>query len=471
MSVRIGLHLGLITGLAVFLLAWNHVGTLKTVYLEVNGVTSVHQTRYVEISDILSEAGVGLGPFDTVEPPLGGAARPHETIRVTRAFPVAVADDSASTELGTATPTLRDALREAQPQTALPGHLNKKRTLSGNLAGAKPLASLGASAGAAPQEVGYALPVFIHNRGFVNEVQTHRPTVQGALATAGIELRTGDLVYPSLSTTITAGQHVYLKRATEVRLRVDGQERVLHTFFGTVNQFLKQAGVQLLGADRVEPPGEATIEEGMGITVVRIKEERVVLDTPLPYTTEYVADSTLEFGEQKSVQAGEKGLLQRQVRIMYENGTEARRAVEKEWVERPPQAAVVHYGTRIVLRTLQTPEGTVEYWRKMRVWATYYTPASSGKSTGHPAYGITRLGLEAKKGIIAVDPSLIPFYTQLYVPGYGIGVAADTGGAIKGNVIDLAFGDDEEINWTTAWVDIYFLGPGPDPSEIRPPTS
>lgn len=468
MPIRIALHLGLITGLAVFLLAWNYVGTLKTVYLEVNGITSAHQTRYVQIGDILSEAGVGVGPFDTVEPHLGRIARSGETIRVTRAVPGTMTDGSASKELRT---TPLEAMREAQPQSSLPKSTNNSRTLSGGLAGAKPLAPPAASGGAPSRDVRHTLPIYVHNREFVDEVQTPETTIQGALATAGVELRTGDLVYPGLSAPLRAGQHIYLKRATEVRLSSDGQEHVRYTFAGTVDQLLKEAGVPLLGADRVEPPGEATVAEGMRITIVRVKEERAVLDIPLPYATEYVADNTLEYGEQKLLQTGAAGLLQRQVHVMYENGNVIKRTVEKEWVERPPQPAEIHYGTKIVLRTASTAEGVIEYWRKMRVWATYYTPASSGKSAGHPAYGITRLGLEARKGIISVDPSVIPFYTQLYVPGYGIGIAADTGGAIKGNVIDLAFGDDEEINWTTAWVDIYFLGPGPDPSEIRPPTS
>ena len=461
----------MITGLAVFLLAWNYVGTLKTVYLEVNGITSAHQTRYVQVGDILSEAGVGLGPFDTVEPHLGRIARSGETIRVKRAIPGAMTDGSASKELRTTAPTVREALGEAPPQTPLLQNSNKKWALSGGLAGATPLTPPAASAGAASQEVRHTLPIYVHNREFVDEVQTPETTVQGALATAGVELRTGDLVYPGLSAPIRAGQHIYLKRATEVQLRSDGQEHTRYTFVGTVDQLLKEAGVRLLGPDRVEPSGEATVAEGMRITVVRVKEERAVLDIPLPYITEYVADNTLEFGEQKLLQAGAAGLLQRQVHVMYENNNVVERTVEKEWVERAPQPAEVHYGTKIVLRTASTAEGVIEYWQKMRVWATYYTPASSGKSAGHVSYGITRLGLEAKKGVISVDPSVIPFYTQLYVPGYGVGVAADTGGAIRGNVIDLAFGDDEEINWTTGWIDIYFLGPGPDPSEIRPPTS
>lgn len=53
--------------------------------------------------------------------------------------------------------------------------------------------------------------------------------------------------------------------------------------------------------------------------------------------------------------------------------------------------------------------------------------------------GITAIGFRVKKGIVAVDPRVIPLGTKLYIPGYGEALAADTGGWIKGNRIDLAF--------------------------------
>ena len=48
-----------------------------------------------------------------------------------------------------------------------------------------------------------------------------------------------------------------------------------------------------------------------------------------------------------------------------------------------------------------------------------------------PWYGRTRIGLPLKKGLIAVDPTVIPLQSWLYVPGYGVGMAADTGGGVN----------------------------------------
>ena len=53
----------------------------------------------------------------------------------------------------------------------------------------------------------------------------------------------------------------------------------------------------------------------------------------------------------------------------------------------------------------------------MHMYATWYNAASSGKAATNPAYGITRSGMPLTKGIVAVDPTVIPLGTQLYIPG------------------------------------------------------
>src|SRR5690606_16169332 len=80
----------------------------------------------------------------------------------------------------------------------------------------------------------------------------------------------------------------------------------------------------------------------------------------------------------------------------------------------------------------------VSQFHSVEVMATgYYAGVeSTGKRPGHPEYGITFSGVKVKKGIlstIAADPKVFPLGTILYIPGYGYGIVADTGSAIKGN--------------------------------------
>ncbi|MGE5453695.1 MAG: 3D domain-containing protein [Methylocystaceae bacterium] len=79
--------------------------------------------------------------------------------------------------------------------------------------------------------------------------------------------------------------------------------------------------------------------------------------------------------------------------------------------------------------------------RTLTMLATAYDPgpASNGKWAG-----ISYLGNPLEYGIVAVDPNVIPLGSHLYIEGYGDGYAADTGGAIKGNRIDLCFNTYQE---------------------------
>ena len=139
--------------------------------------------------------------------------------------------------------------------------------------------------------------------------------------------------------------------------------------------------------------------------------------------------------------------------------------VADEWIERQPVTRIVSYGTKIIVRELETADGIVRYWRKIRMLATSYTAATSGKAPDHPLYGITRVGWQAGKGIVAVDPRVVRLLSKMYVPGYGFGAAGDTGGLIKGRRIDLCYDEDSLVLWNS-WVDVYLLEPVPPADEI-----
>jgi 3D (Asp-Asp-Asp) domain-containing protein len=90
-----------------------------------------------------------------------------------------------------------------------------------------------------------------------------------------------------------------------------------------------------------------------------------------------------------------------------------------------------------------------EYPKKTIV-ATGYTAGveSTGKEPNHPEYGITYSGVKVKRDLfstIAADLSVFPIGTVLFIPGYGYGVVADKGGAIKGNKLDLYYDTVEEV--------------------------
>ena len=85
-------------------------------------------------------------------------------------------------------------------------------------------------------------------------------------------------------------------------------------------------------------------------------------------------------------------------------------------------------------------------------------PRSTGKQPGHQWYGVTSIGWRATPGIIAVDPDVIPYKTRLYVPGYGFGIAGDTGKDIVNRRIDLFYGTEQEaVRWGRRNLRVYIL--------------
>jgi len=101
---------------------------------------------------------------------------------------------------------------------------------------------------------------------------------------------------------------------------------------------------------------------------------------------------------------------------------------------------------------VSTADGVIDYNYALNVRATAYTPLDPGCN------GITATGTQARYGVLAVDPNVIPYGTRVYIPGYGYAVAEDCGGAIKGNRVDVCYETKQEArNWGVKNVTIYIL--------------
>jgi uncharacterized protein YabE (DUF348 family) len=311
-----------------------------------------------------------------------------------------------------------------------------------------------------------AVPLTIRDGSVEIAVYSVARTVGEELLKQGIVLYLGDRVQPMLGSLLTAGMHVEVERAKVVELWVDGEQTRLRTQARDVAWLLSEANVRLAGMDYVVPSLASEVASGMTVRVVRVVEDWVQEAETIAYETVRRPDSNLELDQFRTDQSGKTGVRKRRVHFVYENGVQKSREVVEEWVERQPTTRIVSYGTKIVIRELETPDGVIRYWRRIRVLATSYTAATSGKTRDHPEYGITRIGWRARKGIIAVDPKVIKLRTNMYVPGYGTAIAADTGGMIKGRWIDLCYDEDNLILWKK-WLDIYLLEPVTPAGEIN----
>ena len=300
-----------------------------------------------------------------------------------------------------------------------------------------------------------AVPVVLHEDGLSVSTVSAASTVSELLAEKGVVIEHADYLSPSAGSLVTAGTHVYIEHARELSLSVGGDTTTIHSRKATVAAVLDEAGVSLNTLDRVEPALDAPVKDGLAISVVRVWEESETVDEAIPCAVIYQDDPTMDMGQSVVLDPGADGVIQRDYHVVYEDGQEMQRELVSE-SQQPPRDQIIAQGTRPV-NLVQAPEGPLRYSRSLEMYATWYNPASCGWAADSPWYGIAATGVTVQRGIVAVDPSVIPLGTRLYVPGYGQAIAADTGSAVIGNIIDLGFADHEVSDWRSGWVTVYVL--------------
>jgi uncharacterized protein YabE (DUF348 family) len=287
-------------------------------------------------------------------------------------------------------------------------------------------------------------------------MKTQVDTVGALLEQADIAVSEGDVVSPALETRLLDGDTVVVRHAIPVTLQLAGNRIELSVVGATVADALIAAGIDPgVGLD-VDPALSSPLEPGMSIVArdvfVRIVEETI----EIPFGVVTRNDSNSASGTREITTAGVPGKKLRVFEVIVVDGVEGERKLLSEQVVVEPVDEVVSVGTKRtsnrVARSRPTSSPAPTSGDKRTVMTTAYAPGVDGVGTR------TATGARAGYGIIAVDPSVIPLGTRLYVPGYGYGIAADTGGAIKGAKIDVCFDTRAEaIAWGRRTVTITVL--------------
>jgi len=284
---------------------------------------------------------------------------------------------------------------------------------------------------------------------------TTADTVAEALAEIGVTLYLGDGLDPAPESALRNGLTITIDRALPVQITADGVTVETSTQAMTVGALLHEQGVALNGMDYALPPENANLTRGMAVRVVRVTEQIIAESLDVPYEAIYEASAEMDLDTQAVTTAGVAGRDERRIRIRFEDGLEVNRWDDGVVRAQEPVTQVTRYGTRIALRTIDTPDGSREYWRVLRMYATSYHPAALGGDN------ITSVGKTLVKGIVAINPRIVSYGTRVYVEGYGEGEAADTGGPRSTPYwIDLGYEDHNYEHWS-GWVQVYLLTPVP----------
>ena len=291
-------------------------------------------------------------------------------------------------------------------------------------------------------------------------IHTTSDKVSDVLAEAKIKVSEHDKLLPELNAKVGSDSNINIEKAFQVTL-IDGvNEKKIWSTSTTVADFLKQQAIKMNKLDRVEQRMEDVLIPNDVIQVVRIEKVTDVVEATTNFAVETRKDKNLLKGKEKVVQEGKKGLVKKTYDTVSKNGKPALRVLKNKVVVNEPTKKIIAVGTKVVTASVsrgskpsETPKTTKSSAGSNTATAAKAAKAapSSGKefyvsSTAYTAFcngcsGITATGINLKANpslkVIAVDPSVIPLGSKVWVEGYGYAVAGDTGGAIKGMKIDL----------------------------------
>ena len=273
---------------------------------------------------------------------------------------------------------------------------------------------------------------------------TYKGTVQDVLQDKNIAVGVKDKVQPSLESKVSEKETIKIKSAIPVEITANGVQLEVQGADGTIGEMLKneEEALQEYGIkfnediDEVSPSLDSQIEDNMRVQIVNVEKKELVQNEPINFETIVEKDESLDKSVSKVKSEGVNGEKEVTYEVVYRDGVETSRNVTSTKTITEPKNEIVIKGTGQVYASRGGE--SINYKEKLNCVATAY----SGDRT--TATGRSPVRNPGGMSTIAVDPSFIPLGSKVYVEGYGYAIAADTGGAIKGNIIDLFLNSSSE---------------------------
>lgn len=302
--------------------------------------------------------------------------------------------------------------------------------------------------------------------GTRRDIKTCEVSVKDILDENQVKIYTNDTVEPALDDSVKNNSSITITRAVPVCITYGDTIMSVCTNAQTVSEVISAADIKLGDKDRVKPELTDIVQKDMDIDIVKVEEKIESRTEPIAYGTLTKLDPMLEQGKRRIEKAGDPGIKQIDEKVVYENGQEVERTVESSKVLKEPSDEVTVIGDMKYVIASRSGGARMYYTKKINMRATSYTSnkACTGKSPGDKGFGITATGTKARRveggySTVAVDPRVIPLGTKLYVEDYGLAIAEDIGGAVKGHKIDLYFEPYEMGKglWSVHNVNVYIL--------------
>ena len=293
-------------------------------------------------------------------------------------------------------------------------------------------------------------------------VKTRSESVGEVIEQSGYTVGELDKLNKPADEKVSDNDDIVIKRGKQITIKSNDTEQVANITTANAADALVEAGFIPGEYDEITTDG-GDLSQSSVIELVSVNTVEETEESEIKYQTEYIEDSSMAKGQTKVVSEGQTGVISTTYKVLYKNGSEVSREAMSEDVVIPVKNKVIAKGTaqgtsKNAERTVgaaksdadtgKTINGMV-YSKKITMTATAYSTSPSENG----GYSVSAMGNPLGFGIVAVDPSVVPLGSKVYIEGadgswsYGVASAEDTGGAIKGNKIDLCYnGSVSQVN-------------------------
>ncbi len=284
------------------------------------------------------------------------------------------------------------------------------------------------------------------------KIKTRSASVEDVLEEHGLDIGDEDRLNVSTLKPVSNNEDIVIKRGKRVKIKTGNCEEIVTVTKADITDALVEAGYIPGEYDMVSSNGDSLANSDT-IELVSISHTEEVMTEAIQRGVDYVDSHDLLVGQEQVIDEGWDGIKEIEYKVTYQDGNEAARKIINETVMREAKNKVIARGTGTKKPALEKKKdvsqvidnsGTIDgyrYKKKITMTATAYSTAPSENG----GYTVSAMGNPLGYGIAAVDPNIIPLGSKVYVTSpdgswsYGVASAEDTGGAIKGNKIDLCY--------------------------------
>ena len=297
-------------------------------------------------------------------------------------------------------------------------------------------------------------------------------SVMDVINRSGLNPGEQDVIEPSAETSCSElTGSIKVHRGYPVYISADGTVKELLAYKKTASEILETAGIILEQDDYIDCNSDKVIEENETITVTRVRYENIETYEVIPYNTVTEKSNLVSMHTSEITQKGVNGTRTNISRVKYVDGVRVSETAVSSEVTKEPVTEIISTGAALMTPYSKKDSSSLTLENGL---PSEYVSLLSGKSCAYtaPMGSGTSSGIKLEIGTVAVDPSVIPYGSELYIVSsdgsyvYGYAIAADTGDLTSNGVlVDLYMGNSEDyfpvsLDYGAKQVDVYVLSWG-----------